>query len=190
MITTDTDLTNLVSDLAQKQILIESAKARVQATVEAAKLAYDEATRDLATEIQTGFDLINQYCTAHKDRLFPVKKDKRQKTLQILQILQHKLQYRSASEVTAPEDIIKRITARLQDLSLELRSLHPEDFDRIEAEIDLLNTLLRQPPLELNKDAASAALTTETTALQLAPLGITKTTTETFKLTFTLTPEA
>jgi hypothetical protein len=63
-------------------------------------------------------------------------------------------------------------------------------YRHVEAEIDLLNTLLRQPPLELNKDAASAALATETTALQLAPLGISKTTTETFKLQFTLTPAA
>jgi hypothetical protein len=187
MITNDTDLTNLVSDLAQKQLLINQAKAAAQARVEAAKLAFDEATRDLSTEINTGFEAINQYCTDHKDRLFPLKKGKRQKTCQVLQ---HKLQYRSASAVTAPEDIIKRINDRTQDLEIQLRSLHPEDFDRVEAEFDLLKSLIRTPAPELNKDAASAALNDETTALQLAPLGLTKTTTEEFKLTFTLTPEA
>jgi phage host-nuclease inhibitor protein Gam len=185
-LTTDTDLTNLVSDLAQKQILIERAKGQVQATVEAAKLAYDEATRDIIAEINSGFEAINAYCTENKDRLFPVKKGKRQKTYAVLQ---HKLQYRSSSEVTAPDDIIARIIARIDALCIEARSLNAAmDHDAISAEIDLLNTLLRHPPIEFSKDAAGSALAHETTALQLDPLGINITQNETFKLTFTLTP--
>lgn len=186
-ISTDTDLTNLVSDLAQKQILIERAKAQVQATVEAAKLAYDEATRDIVAEINSGFQAINTYCAEHKDRLFPLKKGKRQKTYAVLQ---HKLQYRSSSEVTAPTDILTRLRDRLADLTLQSRSLTgTADLDAIDAEIELINSLIRQPAPELNKDAAGAALSSEATALALAPLGISLTSNETFKLVFTLTPE-
>lgn len=187
-IASDTDLTNLVSDLAQKQILIERAKAQVQATVEAAKLAYDEATRDLVTEINTGFEAITAYCEANKDRLFPVKKGKRSKTYAILQ---HRLQYRSSTEVTAPTDILTRLSNRLADLTLQSRSLTgTADLDAIEAEIELINSLIRVPAAELNKDAASEALKAEANALALAPLGLNLTTNETFKLTFTFTPEA
>ena len=188
VLNTDTDLTNLVADLAQKQIIIEKAKSQVQTTTEAAKLAFDEATRDLVAYIEAGFKLIDQYCAIHRDRLFPKKGSKRSKTFKVLE---HKLQYRSSSEVTAPEDIVKRILARLDRLKMEFRSINfSEDLERVEAEMDLLKTLLRQPPLEFNKPAASTALASETTALQLAPLGIDKVTTEAFKLEFVLTPNA
>jgi phage host-nuclease inhibitor protein Gam len=181
-----TDLTNLVSDLATKQLVIAQAKAQAQAKVEAAKLAFDQATADLTSEINTGFEAITKFCEANKDTLFPVKKGKRQKTLQVLQ---HKLQYRSSTEVTAPSDIITRLHNRLADLTLQSRSITvPTDLDQIEAEIDLINSLIRLPEPEFNKEAASTHLNTESTALQLAPLGITKTENETFKLTFTLTP--
>jgi len=182
------DLTALVSDLAQKQLIINSAANQVKAQVEAAKLAYNEATRDLVTEINTGFEAITAYCEANKDRLFPVKNGKRSKTYAILQ---HKLQYRSSTEVTAPDDILTRLRNRLADLTLQSRSLTgAADLEQIEAEIELINSLIRIPAAELNKDAASDALKAEANALALAPLGINLTTNETFKLTFTFTPEA
>jgi len=180
------DLTALVSSLATKQLIITQAKAQAQAKVEAAKLAFDEATADLTAEINTGFEAITEFCEANKDTLFPVKNGKRQKTLQVLQ---HKLQYRSSTEVTAPSDIITRLRNRLADLTLQSRSLTvPADLEQIEAEIELINALIRLPEPEFNKEAASTYLNNEAAALTLAPLGINKTENETFKLTFTLTP--
>lgn len=183
---TISDLTALVSDLATKQLVITQAKAQAQAKVEAAKLAFEEATAELTADINAGFDAITKFCEANKDTLFPVKNSKRQKTLQVLQ---HKLQYRSSSEVTAPSDIITRLRNRLADLTLQSRSISvPGDLDQVEAEIELINSLIRLPEPEFNKEAASTLLNNAAAALALAPLGINKTENETFKLTFTLTP--
>jgi len=188
MITDLHTLTDTVSDLAIKQASINEAKARLNAQVEAAKLAYDEATRDITAEINAGFEAITAYCEEHKDALFPLKKNgTRQKTLAILQ---HKLQYRASSGIDAPDNVIDLINRRISDLQFHARSLTGVDHDAIRSEIEILRQLIRQPDPELNKDIAAGLANSDDNTDILAAVGITRQHSETFKLTFTFTPGA
>lgn len=183
VITDDKHLTDLVHEAASIQLLLNSAEVKQQAHVEAAKKAFDEATREHTAKISTIFAAIEAYCAQHRDRLFPLKGTKRSKTYAVLQ---HKLQYRSSTTVSAPKDIVKRIQALLSNVRLQLASI--TNTSAQEAELlqlqGSLESLLRTPPQEFNKEAPAATLTA-------APqeLGISITSAETFKLAFTFTPD-
>jgi phage host-nuclease inhibitor protein Gam len=183
VIADDMQLTEFVFKAASLQLMLNEAEARQQAHVEAAKMAYDEATREHAERIAEIFAGIEAYCAAHRDRLFPLKGKKRSKTFAVLQ---HKLQYRSSESVEAPKDAVTRIQRMLSDVVSELATpdLTTERERELQALEQTLKSLIRQPEPELNKDNAKAL-----TELIPAELEIKVTTAETFKLAFTFTPE-
>ncbi len=183
IIADDISLTNHVHQAAALQLILNAAETRQQAHVEAAKKAFDEATRESTARRDAIFAGITAYCVTHRDRLFPMKGKTRAKTFAILQ---HKLQFRSSDSVEAPKDIVARITALLRDIATErtnllLTSDREHELNALEM---TLRPLLRQPEPELNKDNAKAAR--DTLPLEL---GISVSTTESFKLAFNFTPE-
>lgn len=183
VITDDMALTEAVFKAASLQLILNAAEAQQQAHVEAAKKAFDDATREHAQRIAEIFAAVESYAAEHRDRLFPLKGKKRAKTFAVLQ---HKLQYRSSDTVEAPADAVTRIQHMLSDVVSELSA--PDLTREREAELQVLEQtlkcLIRQPEPELNKDNAKAL------DLLLPPaLGITVKTSEAFKLAFTFTPE-
>jgi phage host-nuclease inhibitor protein Gam len=185
-ITNDDQLRDVLSDLAVSQLAIKRAANEQAARMEAAKKAFADVTDPIIAEDNVKEQAIEAYCTAHRDRLFTSKKGK---AAQTITVLEHKIGWRKSSEIEAPEDIIRRIEQKLDDLAMEARAIDPRGLDLVEHQIDLLNGLLRQPPVELNKDAAKAAAKNEHDAKLLAEVGITETTEETFKISYNLKPE-
>jgi len=183
VITDDITLTEAVFQAASLQLILNGAEAEQQARVEAAKKAFDEATREHTARIAEIFAGIEAYCAKNRDRLFPLKGAKRAKTFAVLQ---HKLQYRSSDTVDAPKDAVTRIQRMLSDIVSELST--PGITSEREAELErieqTLRLLIRQPEPELNKDNVKAL-----DGVIPAELGLSVQTTETFKLAFTFTPE-
>jgi phage host-nuclease inhibitor protein Gam len=179
----DMQLTEFVFKAASLQLMLNEAEARQQAQAEAAKMAYDEATREHAERIAEIFAGIEAYCAANRDRLFPLKGKKRSKTFAVLQ---HKLQYRSSESVEAPKDAATRIQRMLSDVVSELATpgLTTEREGELQVLEQTLKSLIRQPEPELNKDNVKAL-----SEVLPAELEIKVTTAETFKLAFTFTPE-
>jgi phage host-nuclease inhibitor protein Gam len=189
-ITNDKHLADVVHQLASKQLILNQASAEQQAKIEAIKKAFGDATEDLSKEIEDLFAAVEAYAMANKERLFPTKGGKTNKTFVVLK---HKLQFRSAASVEAVSNAVDLIE-RMIDVVSDWDSLDgnwcgvPKD-DVYQAFKDLL----RQPPKELNKEALlsqHAAKTPLAKALleYLHLHGIRVKTTETFKLSFTFTP--
>jgi phage host-nuclease inhibitor protein Gam len=182
VITDDIALTSLVHEAASLQLILNGAEVKQQATIEAAKKAFADATSETAQRITEIFAAIKAYCAKNRDRLFPKKGAKQAKTYAVLQ---HKLQYRISTSVESPKDIVKRIQERLGLIKTTIANLAPgQDVSALVELATKLESLLRTPPQEFNKEASL-------TAMQSAPadLGIKVTTSETFKLAFTFTPE-
>lgn len=187
----DKQLTELIFDMASKQLVLNAAETEQQAKLEAVKKAFADATGGIVEDIRAKFAAVEAYAAKHKDRLFPVKGGKRKKTFPVLS---HKLQYRSSEQVKAPADvisIIQNLINRLQE-SIESQKLatdQGESFYHAEqAFISTLRGLIRQPEPELNKDAVKA-ISDNTVKDYLAAHGITVETLETFKLAFAFSPE-
>jgi phage host-nuclease inhibitor protein Gam len=186
VITDDKQLSDLVFEIASKQLLLNAAEAEQQAKIEAAKKAFADATGDITTEIRAKFAAIEAYAAKHKDRLFPVKGGKRKKTFPVLA---HKLQYRSSDQVKAPANAVLVIKAIIFNAEAEIMSLGAcEHSTHLAGVIQQLEALIRQPDPELNKDAVKAC-NDKVVKDYLAAHGITVETLETFKLTFAFTPE-
>jgi phage host-nuclease inhibitor protein Gam len=186
-ITDDKQLCDIVYQLASKQLVINAAEAEQQASVEAAKKAFADATGPLAEEIKSLFSAVAAYAAANKDRLFPVKAGKRRKTFAVMQ---HKLQYRSADSVEAPANAVDLLRAVIWDLecSAQKAALEGESPASYEAAVSALEQLIRQPAPELDKEAVKA-LSREDAKRMIAAQGIRISTQETFKLAFSFTPE-
>jgi phage host-nuclease inhibitor protein Gam len=182
----DKQLSDLVFEIASKQLLLNAAEAEQQSKIEAAKKAFADATGDISAEISAKFAAIEAYAAKHKDRLFPVKAGKRKKTFAVLA---HKLQYRSSEQVKAPSNAVAVLKSIILNSEVEIMNLGPcEHSTAIAAMISRLEPLIRQPEPELNKDAVKAEQDVWTRDL-LAAHGITVETLETFKLTFAFTPD-
>lgn len=182
----DKQLSDLVFDIASKQLVLNAAEAEQQSKIEAAKKAFDDATRDITGEIRAKFAAIEAYAAKHKDRLFPVKGGKRKKTFNVLQ---HALQYRSSDQVKAPSNAVLIIKAIIFNAEAEIMSLGPcEHSTHLAGVIQKLEALIRQPDPELNKEGVKAC-TDKVVKDYLAAHGITVETLETFKLTFAFTPD-
>lgn len=183
VIADDLALTEAVFKAASLQLVLNEAEAHQQAHIEAAKKAYDDATREHAQRIVEIFASIEAYAAAHRDRLFPLKSGKRSKTFAVLQ---HKLQYRSSDQVEAPKDAVTRIQRMLSDVRQELStsSTTREREGELEVLEQTLKLLLRTPEPELNKENVKAL-----DVVIPAELGIRIKTSETFKLAFTFTPD-
>lgn len=181
----DIALTSLVHEAASLQLILNGAEVKQQATIEAAKKAFADATRETAQRITAIFAGIEAYCAKNRDRLFPMKGKKRSKSYSVLQ---HKLQYRSSTAVEAPKNIVESIQAKIEEVKTALANptiaAQRSASDDLLQLLSLLQSLLRTPPQELNKEAPSSALLRAP-----ADLGIKVTTSETFKLAFTFTPE-
>lgn len=186
-ITDDKQLCDIVYDIASKQLVINAAEAEMQAKVEAAKKAFADATEPLTSQIKMQFAAVETYAEAHKDRLFPVKAGKRKKTFAVLE---HKLQYRCSEQVKAPSNAVMVIKAIIWDLECEAQKHNWEGYGTPdhEAAISALETLIRQPEPELNKDAVKSLCHAEARRI-LNENGIKLETLETFKLAFTFSPE-
>lgn len=188
VISDDVQLTQLVHEAASLQLSLNRAETIQQAAVEAAKKAFEDATRDTSTRIAEIFTAIQSYCAANRDRLFPAKNGKRAKTYQVLA---HKLQYRSSDTVQAPEDAVQ-VIENLLKAGLDYIEHHPLGLDHWNgySRTNLqtaLKALIRQPEPELNKDAVKNA--DHHLRDMLATQGIRVLTQETFKLAFTFTPD-
>lgn len=182
----DKQLSDLVFEMASKQLLLNAAEAEQQAKIEAAKKAFADATGDITTEIRAKFAALEAYAAKHKDRLFPVKGGKRKKTFPVLA---HKLQYRSSEQVKAPANAVLIIKGIIFNAEAEIMSLGPcEHSTHLAGLIQQLEALIRQPEPELNKDAVKAC-SDKVVKDYLAAHGITVETLETFKLAFAFTPE-
>jgi phage host-nuclease inhibitor protein Gam len=185
-ITSDKHLSDIIFDLASKQLLINAAETDMQARVEAAKKAFADATAPISSEITTLFAAVEAYANEHKDRLFPLKGAKRKKTFSVLQ---HALQYRSSDQVKAPANAVLIIKTMIFNLEVEIQQLGQcEESTRKARIIQLLEGIIRQPDPELNKDAVKALADKELVD-HLAAHGIKVETVETFKLAFAFTPE-
>jgi len=186
-------LTDTVYDLAQVTLTVREAEAKMAKAIETAKADCDQATAPYKAMINRLFAGIANYATTAIDSLFPRKKDgTRKKTFAILQ---HKLQLRSVSSITAPEDIIAKIRLwyqlRMAEANASLcRGDSPTVAAQIEAEALLIASLIRTPPPELNKDRASELLKIDSLAVIIKQLGITETTEESFKVNFVFTPDS
>jgi phage host-nuclease inhibitor protein Gam len=171
------------------QLILNGAEVKQQATIEAAKKAFADATSETAQRITEIFAAIQAYAAANRDRLFPKKGSKQAKTYAVLQ---HKLQFRSSDQVESPDNaaaLILRICAEFMH-KIEVAEEQGNDTAReaMLSQLELLQGLLRQPDPELNKDAVKT-LTDAEAKRTLSDLGIRVTTSETFKLAFTFTPE-
>jgi phage host-nuclease inhibitor protein Gam len=177
-------LTAVVSRLANLQLIINAAETQQQAKIEAAKTAFAEATADVQKEIKELFAAVERYCETHRDELFPCKGGKRKKTFAVLQ---HVLQYRSSTAVTAPGDVVEIIQGKIAAIDFILQSTRSssEEETQLNNQRQQLESLLRVQAPELNKDRAKAIASTELAK----DLGIQLVTTETFKLSFTFTPQ-
>jgi phage host-nuclease inhibitor protein Gam len=182
----DKQLCDVVYKLASAQLLINSAEADLQAKVEAAKKAFADATGPIAKEIAEGFAAVEIFATANKDRLFPIKGKARAKTFKVLA---HRLQYRSSEQVKSPANAVNVIKAIIFNAEAEIMSLGEcEHSTHLAGIIQQLESLIRQPEPELNKDAVKAC-SDKVVKDYLAAHGITVETLETFKLAFAFTPE-
>lgn len=194
-ITDDKHLCDIVYQLASKQLVINAAEAEMQAQVEASKKAFADATETLTGEIKKLFAAVEAYAAANKDRLFPVKGDKRKKTFAVLQ---HKLQYRSSESVEACDNAAEVVLELLRSGIEYLRDKPGGEWNGLGVD-DIkaaFKALIRQPAPELDKDAVKdllkdAAVNEGIKALAetLHLHGIRVKTLETFKLAFTFTPE-
>lgn len=185
-ITDDKHLCDIVYQLASKQLVINAAEAEMQAQVEASKKAFADATETLTGDVKKLFAAVEAYAAANKDRLFPVKGDKRKKTFAVLQ---HKLQYRSSESVQAPANAAQ-IIIDLCDAGMSyLRDKPDGEWNGLTTETmkAAFKALIRQPEPEMNKDALKDAPESLRELLRLQ--GIRVQTQEIFKLAFTFTPE-
>lgn len=185
-ITDDKQLCDIVYQIASKQLVINAAEANQQLKIEAAKKAFEEGTAEFSKEIKTLFASVQAYAEANKDRLFPVKGGTRKKTFAILQ---HKLQYRSSDRVEAPSDAVNLIKCIIFNTEAAIMNLGEcEHSTHLAGIIQKLETMVRQPAPELNKDAVKAC-SDEVVINYLAEQGIRVVTDETFKLAFSFTPD-
>lgn len=158
-------LTDTVHDLAQVTLTVREAEAKMAKAIEIAKADCEQATAPYKAMINRLFAGIANYATTAIDSLFPRKKDgTRKKTFAILN---HKLQLRSSSSITAPEDIIAKIRLWYQlrmaeaDASL-CRGDSPTVAAQIEAEALLIASLIRRgsrrvPESQPNQDLQDGA---------------------------------
>ncbi len=182
-------LTDTIARAAQLALVIATAEKRQQAAVETAKAAFESATRETSEELKSLFAGIEAACAANKDAWFPAAKNgKRKKTLAVLQ---HEIKYRDATSIQTEGDPIGNIREALAGVEAQLGTdLDTEERATLDATHSLLLNLLRQPPEELNRQAALAAAAKEQHTDLLADLGITRHTTETFRVVFHFTPNA
>jgi phage host-nuclease inhibitor protein Gam len=182
----DKQLSDLVFEIASKQLVLNAAEAEQQAKIEAAKKAFADATSDITNEIRAKFAAIEGYAAKHKDRLFPVKGGKRKKTFNILQ---HALQYRSSDQVKAPSYAVMLIKRIILNTEVSIMNLGEcEHSTHLAGVIQQLEAMIRQPEPELNKEAVKAC-TDKVVKDYLSTHGISVETLETFKLAFAFTPE-
>lgn len=178
-------LTETVFAMARLQLAIDTAKAAMQAAVEQAKKEFHDATSADQASINAMLASVQDYCAAHRAELFGKRKSAR--------ILQHELCYRVSSEVSlpdAPKDMATRIKQVADKCEQEAASsqTREESFAWLDSAI-LLNSFLRQGPVEVNKEAISAAW--ETHGEWIAThTGIQLVTKEGFSVKFHFTPEA
>lgn len=180
-ITDDTALRNEVHALAQKQLMMDIAAAKMKVSIEEAKQAFADATAETQASVASGLARIFTYAKEHRARLFP-KKVKTHK------ILTHELSFRSSSAVKAPDNAAQVVSNLIKLNEFEISNLGMcERSVRIAEVIGELEKLLRHPPAELNKEAVQTI--TDSEVLELLKVnGISIETTEGFSLKFKFTP--
>lgn len=182
----DRELCDIVYQIASKQLVINAAEANQQLKIEAAKKAFEEGTADFTKEIKTLFTAVQAYAETHKDRLFPVKSGTRKKTYSVMQ---HKLQYRSSDRVEAPSDAVNLIKCIILNTEVAIMNLGECDHStHLAGIIQKLESMIRQPAPELNKEAIKAC-SDAVVRDYLDEQGIRVVTDEAFKLVFAFTPE-
>ena len=194
-----TELRSVIHTLAQKQLILDEAGAAMKARIETAKKAFADATAETAAEITADFARVVKFAAEHRAELFPMKGKKQAKTFKVLS---HELQYRCSDSVQAPPDAAKVIANLIKLNEFEISNLGMCDESvRIAQVIAELETLLRHPEPEMNKDAvhslkdrAKAQEAEDFSAAQramelLQEEGIQVATEETFKIAFKFTPE-
>jgi hypothetical protein len=180
-ITDDKQLRNEVHALAQKQLTLDIAAAKMKLSIEEAKQAFADATAETQSSVTSGLARIFAYAKEHRARLFP-KKAKTHK------ILTHELSFRSSSAVKAPENAAEVVINLIKSSEMNISNLGLCDHSvRIAEVIGELEKLLRHPPAELNKEAVQAVTDSEVLEL-LKDNGISIETSEGFSLKFKFTP--
>lgn len=177
-------LKGAVHRLATLQLTLQSAEAQQQATIEAAKRAFDQATAEIQAEIANLLAGVEAYCAANKDMLFPKKGKSRTKTFRVLQ---HALAYRQASAIEAPANVLATIKATRAQIQTLLETGGTELSTEAQNQLAALDQLIRTKE-EFDRAAAKTLL--ESQPGLLSRLQIREVTTDTFRVTFNFTPTA
>ena len=194
-----TELRSVIHTLAQKQLILDEAGAKAKAAIETAKKAFADATAETAAEITADFARVVKFAAEHRAELFPMKGKKQAKTFKVLS---HELQYRCSDSVEAPPDAAKVIANLIKASEMNICNLgmgaHSLQIAQVIAELE---TLLRHPEPEMNKDAVHSLKdrakaqepedfnAAKEAAELLEANGIKVVTEETFKIAFKFTPE-
>lgn len=189
LVITDTKhLSDVIFEMAKDQLVLDAASANLQASIEAAKKSFDEATTQQRERIAANLAAVEAFASKNRDTLFPVKGKRRSKTFNVLQ---HALKYRSSDSVEAPANAVQIIKQLIAASEVNILNLGRDcdEAREIAAMIARLEALIRTPQPELNKDAVKAVQDDDCLTL-LADNGIKVETTETFKVEFNFTPSA
>jgi phage host-nuclease inhibitor protein Gam len=177
-------LKGAVHRLASLQLTLNAAEAQQQATIEAAKRAFDQATTEIQQEIANLLAGVEAFCAANKDMLFPVKGRKRAKTFSVLQ---HALAYRESSSIEAPANILDCIKLTRSHIKQLMETPGLEIAAEAQAQIDALDQLIRTKE-EFDRTAAKPLL--EAHPGLMSRLQIREVKSDTFRVTFNFTPTA
>lgn len=179
------ELADVIYEMARDQLILDAAAAKMQSTLEAAKKAYDEATRPITEKQAANLAAVEKFATEHRDTLFPLKGNKRTKTYNVLD---HALKLRSSESIITPEGDADTIVD--EAIKRWKRAPGARTDEEHKAMIDALLTLLNQQPPTWDKDQAKRLLKQPEgeTIRQLTGLALQEQ--ETFKVEFRFSPAA
>jgi hypothetical protein len=189
LISNRVSLADAVYELANLQLIQREAQAALAAQIEALKSEFAAAMLPHAERSAALFSGVERYVTTNRAKLFEVRDGKQRKTLSILG---HALSFRESTTVKAPDDAVSIIKALIFNTEVAIMNLGKKSGSAIEAMVEAvtaLESLIRTPEPELNKQALTALPASEITET-LKECGIAAETSETFKITFKFTPAA
>jgi phage host-nuclease inhibitor protein Gam len=189
LISNRVSLADAVYELANLQLIQREAQAALAAQIEACKADFAAKMLPAAERSAVLFSSIERYVTTNRAKLFEVRDGKRRKTLSILG---HALSFRESTTVKAPDDSVSIIKALIFNTEVAIMNLGKKSGPAVEAMVEAvtaLESLIRTPEPELNKQALTALPASEITET-LKECGIAAETSESFKITFKFTPAA
>lgn len=169
-ITSTKGLSDAIFEMAALQLAVNKAATEEQTKIEETKKIFEEGTRAARERLASLLAGVEKFAKANRTLLFPGK-------AKTFKVLEHALKYRVSSSLKHDS-----VTALIEGVKAALAA-KPTPTPEQQA---MLLGLLRQPPLEINKDAAKAAWVKHEE--QLKSLGFTLETGESFKVEFNFSP--